>query len=48
MKDILLMFGLTFFLSCTKEVEIAIPQLAPQLVVDGQIEVNGFPLVCFD
>lgn len=45
MKVILLLFGLTFFLSCTKEVEIAIPQLAPQLVVDGQIEVNGYPLV---
>jgi hypothetical protein len=37
MKVILLMFGLTFFLSCTKEVEIAIPQLAPQLVLHGQI-----------
>lgn len=45
MKIISLLFGLMLLLSCAKEVDIDIPQLGPQLVVDGQIEVNGYPLV---
>jgi hypothetical protein len=32
-------------LSCTKDVQIDLPQLAPQLVVDGNIEAGAHPLV---
>lgn len=31
--------------SCTKEVKIDIPEKEKQLVVDGRIETNGFPIV---
>jgi hypothetical protein len=39
---ILVLFG---GLGCSKEVQIDIPSFEQQLVVDGRIETNGFPLV---
>lgn len=39
-----LLLGLLLF-SCTKEVNIDIPVKEKQLVVDGRIESNGFPIV---
>jgi hypothetical protein len=33
------------FFSCTKPVQIDLPQLAPQLVVDGNIEAGSYPIV---
>ncbi len=33
------------FFSCTKPVQIDLPQLPPQLVVDGNIEAGSYPIV---
>ena len=40
--SILLSIGL---FACTKDVQIDLPQLPPQLVVDGNIEAGAYPLV---
>ena len=36
---------LVLLFSCTKEVKIDIPGYKAELVVDGRIETNGFPIV---
>jgi hypothetical protein len=42
MKIMLFVYAVS---SCSKEIEIDIPGYEEQLVVDGRIEVNGFPVV---
>lgn len=44
-KLVVYLFLLPLFFSCSKEVEIEIPGYQEQLVVEGRIETNGFPLV---
>jgi hypothetical protein len=44
-KLIVCLFLLLLFFSCSKEVEIEIPGYKEQLVVEGRIETDGFPLV---
>lgn len=44
-SGILIFFGVLFLLSCTKEVEIDIPGFEEQLVVEGRIQSDGFPIV---
>jgi hypothetical protein len=39
---LVLLLGLA---SCTKEIDIQIPEYAPRLVVDGNIEAGSNPLV---
>jgi hypothetical protein len=46
LKKVLLFFLVSLILtSCTKEVQIDVPGYEAQLVVDGRIETNGFPIV---
>lgn len=44
-KSILVIILLILVASCTKEVKVDIPGYAEQLVVDGRIETDGFPVV---